>query len=975
MSIPMHRNRQHQNPTVGLLLIVGEIISSEQRDEICLCLQNAFQQIDGSKYYEINDLFNNLIHENEFQIDSQYRQIANTENGSTAGFLYHPSFYTLLNVLHDLFQTCCHVCVIFCGQQVDSNGALMLSDSLFTAENFSSLFQEDRDYVLENLQIVLPFVSNQWMKLANNYLKKHVEHVEIHDLTNEVVANNSFGHRLYERLVQVIRNDSNHFDIYSKLVSGNNSGTIAFDEPNLYVFYSQQGEASLFGIRGFVVLINSGFCRIPSYWNFIRGLQTIDACILTHFDYDVFPGLQTIVHRKQIFSSHDAQSGKPDVGAIFLNHIQRSKLQSKSSPSSKLLMNLTNNIDQFMNATKQLNIDTFNLIKPMIANKSNFEPINLYRKIAFGSLDMYVLHPTSSPSEDERLISSLQKIPIRNQQVSPSVIPHHHWYSSCLLLVWTPTAKSNKDSLVRILITGACPQTLVFEALDRVRHLDFLHASQQQQPRRSISHSKLISSTHVSSGIKHPLQKPRIPSSMMNRTAPAVVQNKPQKPSPRVTPSKLKVSQTTTTNAKKSSAVPSVKKTPAPPKTNEPTRSISKEKKPIKPHETTSKASNLAKQTKSHPSKVKPLSHQKQKAKTEEKSQKKSDSVPVQERKSETEHDVPRSILAVQNENREQTLHIINEHSQDLETEVEHEHVLESQNNDYDQQFDDHGEQHSSNDNDDQQYPVDDFTENTNTEAINTEDDIQRSDSISSTMDQNETLVESKSESPMNEEATSQISPQDPMTTSFMDGVSDTENPFNGKITDDEMEIVHHDTSSSPRHSLLSTDDIEPQGLPIETNYSSKQSTSRKINNGTKHTNGLSRSGHQSQPTLSGSIFNVDVAYIPYHGNEHYVDSEFFRRIRARYYILNAVQISPQTLDSLLAGVHQWKKKEHELITLVPTFDSEQLRQFFIVNKNRLAELNINILPASSRCNVQYDNESSPAQLIRFGSFPDTYEQ
>ena len=139
-----------------------------------------------------------------------------------------------------------------------------------------------------------------------------------------------------------------------------------------------------------------------------------------------------------------------------------------------------------------------------------------------------------------------------------------------------------------------------------------------------------------------------------------------------------------------------------------------------------------------------------------------------------------------------------------------------------------------SNDNDDQQYPADDFTEDTNTEANNTEDDIQRPDSISLTTDQNETLVESKSESPMNEEVTSQISPQDPMTASFMDGVSDTENPFNGKITDDEMEIIHHDAPPSPRHSLLSTDDIEPQGLPIETNHLSKPSTSRKINNGSK---------------------------------------------------------------------------------------------------------------------------------------------
>ena len=60
----------------------------------------------------------------------------------------------------------------------------------------------------------------------------------------------------------------------------------------------------------------------------------------------------------------------------------------------------------------------------------------------------------------------------------------------------------------------------------------------------------------------------------------------------------------------------------------------------------------------------------------------------------------------------------------------------------------------------------------------------------------------------------------------------------------------------------------------------------------------------------SGSVFYVDVAYIPYHGNEHYVDSEFFRRIRARYYVLNAVEISRLTLESLLEGKQQWDKQE-----------------------------------------------------------------
>lgn len=118
MSTSMNKNSQQEKSPVGLLLIIGDIISNEQRDEICLNLKQAFKQIDTNKYHEINDLFNNLIHENEFQTDSQYRQIANTENGSTAGFLYLPNFHTLLNVFRDLFNICYHVCIIFCGENL-----------------------------------------------------------------------------------------------------------------------------------------------------------------------------------------------------------------------------------------------------------------------------------------------------------------------------------------------------------------------------------------------------------------------------------------------------------------------------------------------------------------------------------------------------------------------------------------------------------------------------------------------------------------------------------------------------------------------------------------------------------------------------------------------------------------------------------------------------------------------------------------
>lgn len=157
----------------------------------------------------------------------------------------------------------------------------------------------------------------------------------------------------------------------------------------------------------------SSSSRIPSFWNFIRGLQTIDACILTHFDFDVLPGLQSVLHRKTISMSEQGQTCKPNIAAIFLNQIQRAKILSstkKSTHPQKTLVNLNQNIEQFNNDLKRLNLDQFDLVKQISASKPTVEPINLFRKIAFGSLDLYVLHPTSLAAEDDKLLSTIQKV-------------------------------------------------------------------------------------------------------------------------------------------------------------------------------------------------------------------------------------------------------------------------------------------------------------------------------------------------------------------------------------------------------------------------------------------------------------------------------------------------------------------------------------------------------------------------------------
>ncbi|CAM4891389.1 unnamed protein product [Rotaria socialis] len=1009
MATPMNKDIQEKKSTVGFLLIIGEIISNEQRDEICVHLKQAFRKIDDKKYHGINDLFNNLIRGNEFQADSQYRQISETENGSVAGFIYLPSYHTVLNVLKDLFHSCCHVSVIYCGQQLDSNGALILSDSLFTCDNFYSVFEDQSSYAIQDLQLLLPFVSNQWAKLSSSYLAKKLLNIQINDLSDEIDQDNSFGHLFYERLVQLLTKDSINFDIYMKLIPRDNSGTIAFDEPNLYILYGQQGEASLFGVRGFVVLINGGFSRIPSYWNLIRGLQNIDACILTHFDYNVLPGLQTILHRKVISEFNDNQSCKPDIGTMFLNHIQRTKIQaingSKASSNSKLLIHLPDNINQFSNDIKKLNIDTLDLVLHSTASKTTIEPINLFKKIAFGSLDMYVLHPVASTTEYEKTLTALQKISIRDREPSSSIIPLHHWYSSCLLLVWTPSSKSGKDTLVRILYTGACPQTLVFEALNRVRHLEILHVSEQQQKSQK-SNTKITSPVDKNNAdVKISPQKPKTSHPVTNRVVPSTVKSRVPNVLPQSTNSKPKVSQTNVIKSEKSRSAPMGKKT-TPPTSHIRAQSNGRDKKIQKPLATTSKISATENETKSHVQKLDVQGNQQEKLEIHNEHQ---EVLGGQNEHQEVlggqnEH---QEVLGGQNEHQEvlggqnehqEVLDGQNEHHEGSNDQKEHQENLEAENNEREQSnevdenssFRNHIEELRKEENE-PEMPPDEFDKNNQTSIDDHEDKIRRPQFVPLTDDLDEPLVESHTESPM-VEIQSELVSDDPMTTGFIDGTSNTKNPFiseendnhNALNNDDEVEIMHHDISSTDKHSIPSTDDINPQGLPVENNVQSIKPTIKRLSNSSNRTSETSKPTNTTtqaslrkpkQTSLSDSIYNVDVAYIPFHGDQHYVDDEFFRRVRARYYVLNAVQINHLTLESLIHGKEQWENKEHVPVSLVPTFDGEQLRQFFVMNKDRLAELNINILPASIRCNVQYDDEASPAQILRFSSIFNNDEQ
>ena len=54
----------------------------------------------------------------------------------------------------------------------------------------------------------------------------------------------------------------------------------------------------------------------------------------------------------------------------------------------------------------------------------------------------------------------------------------------------------------------------------------------------------------------------------------------------------------------------------------------------------------------------------------------------------------------------------------------------------------------------------------------------------------------------------------------------------------------------------------------------------------------------------------MDLAYVPHHGDANYTDIEFFKRVRARYYVFSGVEPSRAVFDALLEAKKLWENKD-----------------------------------------------------------------
>ncbi|MGH0176667.1 UNVERIFIED_CONTAM: hypothetical protein FKN15_011303 [Acipenser sinensis] len=143
-----------------------------------------------------------------------------------------------------------------------------------------------------------------------------------------------------------------------------------------------------------------------------------------------------------------------------------------------------------------------------------------------------------------------------------------------------------------------------------------------------------------------------------------------------------------------------------------------------------------------------------------------------------------------------------------------------------------------------------------------------------------------------------------------------------------------------------------------------KNATNTSASKGTKSaTTGSGNSKASSGAAVpSGPPVYMDMVYIPNHCSAKNVDAEFFKRVRSSYYVVSgndlaAEEPSKSVLDSLLEGKAQWGNNMQ--VTLIPTHDSEVMREWYQQTHEKQQDLNIMVLASSSTVVMQDESFSA----------------
>ncbi|GFY67183.1 microtubule-associated protein futsch, partial [Trichonephila inaurata madagascariensis] len=171
----------------------------------------------------------------------------------------------------------------------------------------------------------------------------------------------------------------------------------------------------------------------------------------------------------------------------------------------------------------------------------------------------------------------------------------------------------------------------------------------------------------------------------------------------------------------------------------------------------------------------------------------------------------------------------------------------------------------------------------------------------------------------------------------------------------------------------------KPMGLPTPPDSSNKTIAKKTEKPASKTKSVIDTNGKAFSPTVTSKLSSpmkklkpkttkesscdpvyVDLAYVPHHGDPQYCDVEFFKKVRARYYVFSGINPSKEVLNALLEAKKSWK--EDLEVTIIPTYETDTLGYWMAQNQDDLATYSIEVAPSASRCTVNLqDHETSCA--------------
>ncbi|XP_022254272.1 microtubule-associated protein futsch-like isoform X2 [Limulus polyphemus] len=141
---------------------------------------------------------------------------------------------------------------------------------------------------------------------------------------------------------------------------------------------------------------------------------------------------------------------------------------------------------------------------------------------------------------------------------------------------------------------------------------------------------------------------------------------------------------------------------------------------------------------------------------------------------------------------------------------------------------------------------------------------------------------------------------------------------------------------------------------------STPTASDRAVSPRTEKTNLQGKSKGLTANGLVNPIY-VDLTYVPNHGDPNYCDVEFFRKIRARYYVFSGTNPTKEAFNALLEAKKDWNDKDAE-VTIIPTHETDALGYWIALNQEILAANKIEVAPSADRCTINLqDHETSCA--------------